>query len=389
MSSKIRKKKKFKATGQSDEPDDQKLAPHSFIITRGKVSKPLGELMESLRKVMSPYTASNLKTTSKNVLKDYVAIAGPLQVSHLIILSQTKVSPVMKIARLPQGPTVYFRINSFSTIGDVLTHVEGSSLGDKLYHYQPLVAVNNFDYSLNHHVLTSSMLQNMFPKLNVTKLNLNKIKRCVLFHYDSTQDVIEFRQYRIQLLAPDMSRSVKKLTGSLANTPDLSSYKDIADFVMKSGFSSAGSDMELTQIVESANPTSGDDSTGLATTQSRLINNPSEDAPKKKKLKSRRRLAVRLIEFGPRMQLKLYKIEQGICEGEVLYHSVFSKSPEEMDQLIEKHKFRRKRPRHQFSVHNPNRPPPGVETEDGNGDSKKVKFGFQKMSNVAKKPEAE
>ena len=80
---------------------------------------------------------------------------------------------------------------------------------------------------------------------------------------------------------------------------------------MKSGFSSAGSDMELTQILESANPTSGDDSTGLATTQSRLINNSSEDAPKKKKLKSRRRLAVRLIEFGPRMQLKLYKIEQG------------------------------------------------------------------------------
>ena len=162
--------------------------------------------MESLRKVMSPYTASNHKTTSTNVLKDFVAIAGSLQVSHLIILSQTKVSPVMKIARLPQGPTVYFRINSFSTIGDVLTHVEGSSLGDKLYHYQPLVAVNNFDYSLNHHVLTSSMLQNMFPKLNVTKLNLNKIKRCVLFHYDSTQDVIGFRQYRIRLLAPDMSR---------------------------------------------------------------------------------------------------------------------------------------------------------------------------------------
>merc|ERR1712226_894989 len=278
---------------------------------------------ESMRKVMSPYTAASLKQTSKNVLKDYVAIAGTLHISHLVIFSQTKVSPVMKIARLPQGPTVYFRINNFSTIADVLNNVDGASLGEKLFHHQPLVAVNNFDYSLKHHTLTSTMLQNMFPKLS-----LKKIKRVVLFHYDSTQDVIEFRQYRIRLLVPDMSRSVKKLTSSMSKRPDLSSYQDIADYITKSGFSSAGSDIELTQVVESANPTSGDDSSVPTAPRPNIFGDSAEneDVPKKKKLRSRRKLAVRLIEFGPRMQLKLYKIEQGICEGEVLYHSVYEKS---------------------------------------------------------------
>merc|ERR1712004_527112 len=353
-------KRKFKVTGDSNEPDDVKLAPHSFVITRGKVAKPLTELMESMRKVMSPYTAASLKQTSKNVLKDYVAIAGTLHISHLVIFSQTKVSPVMKIARLPQGPTVYFRINNFSTIADVL---------------------NNFDYSLKHHTLTSTMLQNMFPKLSVSKLNLKKIKRVVLFHYDSTQDVIEFRQYRIRLLVPDMSRSVKKLTSSMSKRPDLSSYQDIADYITKSGFSSAGSDIELTRVVESANPTAprpnifGDSA-------------ENEDVPKKKKLRSRRKLAVRLIEFGPRMQLKLYKIEQGICEGEVFYHSVYEKSAEEMDDLIAKHKRRRKRPKHQFTEQNPNRTSvvSFADQNDKKSSVEQIKYGFNKGSNAAKKP---
>ena len=221
----MRKKKKYRPTGDSHEPDEVKLAPHSFVICRGKVSKPLVQLMESMRKVMLPYTAANLKATRKNVLKDYVAIAGPMHVSHLVMFSQTNLSPVMKIARLPQGPTVYFRINSFSTISDVLTHVDGASLGDKLFHYQPLVAVNNFDYSQNHHVITSTMFQNMFPKLTVSQLDLKRIRRVLLFHYDATNDVIEFRQYRVRLLVPDMTRSVKKLTSGSSKLPNLNSYQ--------------------------------------------------------------------------------------------------------------------------------------------------------------------
>ena len=39
--------------------------------------------------------------------------------------------------------------------------------------------------------------------------------------------------------------------------------------------------------------------------------------------------AIRLNEIGPRMTLKLVKVEREICEGDVLYHAFVSKSTED------------------------------------------------------------
>ena len=45
--------------------------------------------------------------------------------------------------------------------------------------------------------------------------------------------------------------------------------------------------------------------------------------------------AIRLAEIGPRLKLKLIKIEEGICDGEVLYHEFIAKTPEEVQELRE------------------------------------------------------
>ncbi|KAJ2711648.1 rRNA-binding ribosome biosynthesis protein, partial [Coemansia spiralis] len=45
--------------------------------------------------------------------------------------------------------------------------------------------------------------------------------------------------------------------------------------------------------------------------------------------------AVRLMELGPRMELKLMKVESALCEGEVIYHSYVKKTAEEIE-LAEK-----------------------------------------------------
>lgn len=39
--------------------------------------------------------------------------------------------------------------------------------------------------------------------------------------------------------------------------------------------------------------------------------------------------AVRLIELGPRIRMQLLKIEEGLVEGEVLYHKLIHKTEEE------------------------------------------------------------
>lgn len=50
------------------------------------------------------------------------------------------------------------------------------------------------------------------------------------------------------------------------------------------------------------------------------------------------RNAIRLSEIGPRLKLKLIKIEEGMCDGEILYHSLVSKTPEEINELRLKNK---------------------------------------------------
>ncbi|BGP58708.1 rRNA-binding ribosome biosynthesis protein [Rhodotorula sphaerocarpa] len=52
--------------------------------------------------------------------------------------------------------------------------------------------------------------------------------------------------------------------------------------------------------------------------------------------------AVRLVELGPRMELGLVKIEEGIGEGEVLFHEMVHKTNREAAELAKVHAARRK-----------------------------------------------
>lgn len=45
--------------------------------------------------------------------------------------------------------------------------------------------------------------------------------------------------------------------------------------------------------------------------------------------------AVRLTELGPRLTMKLVKAEEGLCDGEVLYHSLIEKAPEEIAEILQ------------------------------------------------------
>lgn len=51
--------------------------PRSFVIGRD-VPASVHQLVMDMRAVMSPYTALKLKVRKKNVLKDFVAMAGRL-----------------------------------------------------------------------------------------------------------------------------------------------------------------------------------------------------------------------------------------------------------------------------------------------------------------------
>ncbi len=86
--------------------DEAARAPHSFVVHRGSVGKSVQELVRDFRKVMEPNTASNVKVRPRNVVKDFVHVAGVLGVSHLCMFTKTERGPYLKLARFPRGPTL-------------------------------------------------------------------------------------------------------------------------------------------------------------------------------------------------------------------------------------------------------------------------------------------
>ncbi len=95
--------------GKVEENEEVTKAPHSFVVPLGKTGKSVRELASDFRRVMEPFTATKIKARPGNVIKDYVHVAGVLNVSHLIGFTKTDLGPYMKIARFPRGPTLTFR----------------------------------------------------------------------------------------------------------------------------------------------------------------------------------------------------------------------------------------------------------------------------------------
>ncbi|XP_055343225.1 suppressor of SWI4 1 homolog [Paramacrobiotus metropolitanus] len=290
----------------AQEPDELSRAPHTFVIKRGVVGRSVNHLMLDTRKVMEPFTASDLKIGKNNVLKDFVSVAGPLHVSHMISFSRSEASPNLRIMRLPRGPTLTFRIENFSLMRDVVSSLKKAQNHPKQYDHPPLLVLNNFTTEQMQDRLTTTMLQSMFPSINVTKVKLNQVRRCVLFNQDPESGKIQFRHYNVKAVPHGISKVIKKIIRG--RIPDMSRHQDISDF-MEQGDNMSESEAE-----------DNDPENKIALPQaiSSRGNAPNQTS------------AIRLTELGPRMSLDLIKIEDGICDGEILYHKYIQKSEDEV-----------------------------------------------------------
>eukprot|EP00038_Savillea_parva_P007981 m.173761 g.173761 ORF g.173761 m.173761 type:complete len:500 (+) comp13739_c0_seq1:343-1842(+) len=278
--------------------------PRSFVIGRD-VPPSVQQLVQDMRSVMAPHTALKLKVSKKNVLKDFVAMAGPLGVSHLIAFSKTSVGTNMRLARLPRGPTITFRVQSYSLIKDVASHLaKPKSPGQQLL-TPPLLVLNNFSDSDLATKLLSSSFQSMFPSIDVSTVELGALRRVVLIHRDS-DGIMYLRHFELSVKPAGVSKSIKALLK--AKVPDLSKFNDVNEFVLRGGDGneSDASDMGESNKVELAQTLKG---ANLASSKS----------------------AIRLTELGPRLTLSLIKVEDGFCGGEVLHHAHVTKSEAELE----------------------------------------------------------
>lgn len=130
----------------------------------------------------------------------------------------------------------------------------------------------------------------------------------MLVHYNAERDTVDIRHYIITVRAAGVSRRVRKLLDGTkragSTVPDLGQEKDVADYILKAagGYetaSSAASDVE-----------DGENKVELAGDYVGRNNRKGE-------LRT-----VGLEEVGPRMELSLLKITDGIPgrEGAVIWH---------------------------------------------------------------------
>ncbi|XP_065860470.1 peter Pan-like protein [Euphorbia lathyris] len=268
--------------------------PKSFVFARGKLPAVLRQLQMDLRKLMLPYTALNLKEKKRNSLKDFLNVAGPMGVTHFLILSKTESAPYLRVARTPQGPTLTFKIKEYSTASDIVQSQLRPRCPQDLFKNPPLIVLSGFGSGEQHLKLTTIMFQNIFPSIDINTVKLPSCQRIVLLNYDKETKLIEFRHYSIRLQPVGVSRRIRKFVQS-HQVPDLRSLQDVSDFITKAGY---GSESEA------------DDEAAHVTLSSDLgrVNKASSKS------------AVRLQEIGPRMTLQLIKIEEGLCSGSVIFN---------------------------------------------------------------------
>lgn len=60
-----------------------------------------------------------LQEKKRNNLRDFLNVAGPMGVTHFLILSKTKTSPYLRVATTPQGPTLTFKIQEYALAADI------------------------------------------------------------------------------------------------------------------------------------------------------------------------------------------------------------------------------------------------------------------------------
>ncbi|EGD73585.1 hypothetical protein PTSG_05295 [Salpingoeca rosetta] len=302
------KKKSKKGTVAPVNEEDEK-APKTLVINRTPLGINGHHLMLDVRRIMEPYTTSKLRAKRNNVLKDYVSVAGMLGITHFMLFSRTETGLNLRMARVPRGPTLTFRVMRYSLIKDVVTSQPKSKGVPVFFDKPPLLVLNNFNKPRKEIRLMAKLLQNMFPAIKVEKVALSALRRVALFYFNEETEEIELRHYEISVKPVGLSRGIKAVLRTKAL--DLSQYDDISSFVL-----------------EHADGYESDAEAAMGTSKV-VLPQTVKGAGNKASQKS----AIKLVEIGPRLNLKLIKIEEGLCEGKVLHHSIVHKTPAEEKEI--------------------------------------------------------
>ncbi|KAI9333780.1 Brix domain-containing protein [Zopfochytrium polystomum] len=307
-------KRKKRRTHVRPKEDDYINTPKSLVLGSGEVGRSVRRLIADVRKIMEPNTASNLEARKGNKLRDFIHFATHMSVTHLLIFSKTESHVNLRIGRIPRGPTLHFQVQSYVLTGDLLKLLQRPKSPGFEYRYSPLVVLNNFNDDRKETKLMTTVFQNLFPPINVHTIKLTEARRVVLFHLDSESREIEMRHFSIGVKTVGLSKSVKSIVQT--NLPNLENFEDVGDYVLRGAY---------------AAESEAEDGESTVTLPQKFVGRNNRKAEQR---------AIRLTELGPRLQLKLVKIQEGLCDGEVLFHQFETRTKEEIAEMRRKREAR-------------------------------------------------
>jgi ribosome biogenesis protein SSF1/2 len=268
----------------------------------------------------------------------------------------------MRLALTPRGPTLHFKVENYSLCRDVEKALKRPRGGGQDHKTPPLLVMNNFNSpNANENskvpkrleTLTTTIFQSLFPPINPQATPLSSIRRVMLLNRELSPDgeeddsdsyVLNLRHYAITTRKTGVSKRIRRLDPKEvrnrekkgAAVPNLGKLEDAADYLLDpsaAGYTSASeTELDTDNEVEIAESTTKK----VLTKREMQRMKAGEQQKAQKKLNSApevEKRAVKLVELGPRLKLRLIKVEEGLCDGKVMWHDYIHKSEEEMKKL--------------------------------------------------------
>lgn len=204
--------------------------------------------------------------------------------------------------------------------------------------------------------LTTSVFQSLFPPVNPVATPLKNIKRVLLLDRlptvpssdsDAANYTLNLRHYAIETrTARSVPKALRRLDAAeklasqkrkRSGLPNLGKLGDVADYLLDphaaDGFTS-GSDSEADTDAEVE---------VLAPTAQRVQRREAKSSGRDRRdtRPSVERKGIKLHELGPRLKLRMTKVEEGVCGGKVMWHEYLNKTPEEIKAMEKVHEQRR------------------------------------------------
>jgi ribosome biogenesis protein SSF1/2 len=299
-----------------------------------------------------------------NKLKDFISMAGPLGVTHLMLFSRSKSNRInLRIALTPRGPTLHFQIEKYSLCKDIIKAQKHPRGGGKEFISPPLLVMNNFSRPQTAEndpkpalkqleSLTTTIFQSMFPPISPQNTPLSSIRRIMLLNRETTEEgtyVLNLRHYAITTRRTGISKRIRRLDPAEQRKrekkghamPDLGRLEDVADYLLDpgaGGYTSA-SETELDTDAEVEVLETG--TKKVISRKEILRREAGNDKIRQKSGRNVEKRAVKLVELGPRIKMRMVKVEEGVCEGRVMWHEFVTKSKAEEKELENKWTKRR------------------------------------------------